>query len=52
VVAQSKGAESIREVRGGDPTMATSFPTNKISNTKYTIYNFLFLNLYEQFSYV
>ncbi|KNC54170.1 uncharacterized protein AMSG_09954 [Thecamonas trahens ATCC 50062] len=47
---RSKGAESIREVRGGDPTMATSFPTNKISNTKYTIYNFLFLNLYEQFS--
>ncbi len=26
------------------------FPNNSISTTKYTIYNFIFLNLYEQFS--
>jgi phospholipid-transporting ATPase len=26
------------------------FPTNSISTTKYTLYNFVFVNLYEQFS--
>src|SRR3990167_2827046 len=28
------------------------FPTNSISTTKYTLYNFVFVNLYEQFSKV
>lgn len=42
--------ESQRAVYGSNPERSKEFPSNKISNTKYTILTFLPLNLYEQFS--
>ncbi|ORC90848.1 phospholipid-translocating P-type ATPase (flippase) [Trypanosoma theileri] len=39
----------MRTITPLDPTVAAAHPDNTVKNSRYTLYNFVFLNLYEQF---
>lgn len=46
---KTRVVEATRVVRANDAAAAADFPTNEVTNTKYTWYNFVPKNLAEQF---
>ncbi|KEG15608.1 phospholipid-translocating P-type ATPase (flippase) [Trypanosoma grayi] len=46
---QVQSASTMRTVKPLDASVAAAHPDNTVINSRYTYYNFVFLNLYEQF---